>query len=91
MLREALRLLTVIMKNHVFTFNNEIRKQTKGGPIGLKLTGVLVQIFMIWWVKEFAARLDEMAIVVRMNKCYVDDINMAKRYFTLTVPLSTQI
>ena len=78
MLREALRVvLTVIMKNHVFTFNNEIRKQTKGGPIGLKLTGVLAQIFMIWWDKEFAARLDEMAIVVRMNKRYVDDINMA--------------
>ena len=39
MLREALRVaLTVIMKNHVYTFDNEIRKQTKGGPIGLKLT-----------------------------------------------------
>jgi len=49
MLREALRVaLTVIMKNHVDTFDNEIRKQTKGGPIGLKLTGVLAQIFMIW-------------------------------------------
>ena len=77
-LREALRVvLTVIMKNHVFTFNNEIRKQTKGGPIGLKLTGVLAQMFMIWWGKEFAARLDEMAIVAKMNKRYVDDINMA--------------
>ena len=44
MLREALRVvLTVIMKNHVFTFDNEIRKETKGGPIGLKLTGVLAK------------------------------------------------
>ena len=60
------------MKNHVYTFDNEIRKQTKGGPIGLKLTGVLAQIFTIWWDKEFAARLDEMSIVVRMNKRYVD-------------------
>ena len=79
MLREALRVaLTLIMKNHVYTFDNEIRKQTRGGPIGLKLTGVLAQIFMIWWDKEFAARLDEMSIVVRMNKRYaVDDINLA--------------
>ena len=78
MLREALRVvLTVIMKNHVFTFNNEIRKQNKGDPIGLQLTGVLAQIFMIWWDKEFSARLDEMAIVVKINKRYVDDINMA--------------
>ena len=77
-LREALRVvLTVIMKNHVSTINNEIRKQTKGGPIGLKLTGVLAQMFMIWWGKEFAARLDEMAIVAKMNKRYVDDINTA--------------
>jgi len=77
MLREALRVaLTLIMKNHVYTFDNEIRKQTRGGPIGLKLTGVLAQIFMIWWDKEFAARLDEMSIVVRMNKRYVDDINL---------------
>ena len=50
MLREALNVaLTVIMKNHVYTFNNEIKKQAKGGPIGLKLTGALAQIFMIWW------------------------------------------
>ena len=35
---EALRVvLTVIMKNHVFTFDNKIRKQTKGGPIWLEV------------------------------------------------------
>ena len=78
MMREALRVvLTAIIKNHSFTFDNEIRKQTKGGPIGLKLTGVLAQVFMIWWDKEFAARLDEMAIIMKMNTRYVDDINMA--------------
>ncbi|PFX12116.1 hypothetical protein AWC38_SpisGene23975 [Stylophora pistillata] len=78
MLKEALRVvLTVIMKNHVFTFDNEIRKQIRGGPIGLKLTGVLAQIFMIWWDEKFATRLNELAIVMKMNKRYVDDINMA--------------
>ena len=78
MLREALRVaLTVIRKNHVHILDNEIRKQTKGGPIGLKLTGVLAQIFMMRWDKEFAARLKEMSIVVRINKRYVDDINLA--------------
>ena len=69
--------MTVIMENHVFTFDNEIRKQTQAGPIGLKLTGVLAQILLIWWDKEFAERLNEMAIVIKMNKRYVDDINMA--------------
>ena len=65
------------MKNHVYAFNNEIRKQTKGGPIGLKLTVVLAQIFMIWWDQEFASRLKEVGIVQTMNKRYVDDINIA--------------
>ena len=75
MLREAPRVaLTVIMKNHVFTFDNEIRKQTKGGPIGFKLIRVLAQIFISWWDKEFAERLDEMAIVMKTNKRYVDEM-----------------
>ena len=57
MLKEALRVvLTVIMKNHVYTFDGQIRKQIRGGPIGLKLTGVLAQIFMIWWDGEFTRR-----------------------------------
>ena len=42
MLREALHVaLSVIMKNHVYTFNNKIKKQIKGGPIRLKLTAGL--------------------------------------------------
>ena len=32
---------------------------------------------MIWWDKELATRLDEMAIIMKMNKRYVDDINLA--------------
>ncbi|KAL9976409.1 hypothetical protein ACROYT_G013708 [Oculina patagonica] len=84
MLREALHVaLSVIMKNHVYTFNNEIKKQTKGGPIGLKLTGVLAQIFMIWWDREFACRLKVVGIVQKMNLRYVDDINVAAK---ATVP-----
>ena len=75
MLREALRVaLTLIMKNHVTTRSGS---KQKGTPIELKLTGVLAHIFMIWWDNEFAARLFKMGIVMRMNKRYVDDINLA--------------
>ena len=84
MLREALHVtLSVIMKNHVYTFNNEIKKQTKGGPIGLQLTGVLAQIFMIWWDREFTCKLKEIGIIQKMNLRYVDDINVAAK---ATVP-----
>jgi len=70
MVREVLRVaLTVIMKNHLYTFDNEIRKQTRGDQIRLKLTGMLAQSIMIRWTN-----LDEMAIVMKMNKRYVDDM-----------------
>ena len=78
MLKEALTVvLTVIMKNHVYIFDGEIRKQMRDGSISLKLTGVLAQIFMIWWAGEFARRLESLGIVQRKNERHVDDINMA--------------
>ena len=48
----------------------------KGGSIGMNLTGVLVQIFMICWNREFAKRLQEVGIVWRMTGKYVEDINI---------------
>ena len=37
---KALELMIVVaLKNHVYKFENQVRLQTKGGPIGLKLTG----------------------------------------------------
>lgn len=38
----------------------------------LELTGV-----MMWWDKELATRLQEMSIIQKMNKRYVDAMNMA--------------
>ena len=39
--------LLFIMQNHLYTFDNEIKLQSEGGPIGLELTGVLAQLFMV--------------------------------------------
>ena len=66
-----------IMKNHTYTFGNQIRKQSNGGPIGVDITGAIAQIFMMWWDKEFKTRLSSLLIVLEMMKRYVDDINMA--------------
>ena len=77
MLTEALRVvLTFIMKNHVCKFDGTIRKQAKGGAIGLELTGVLAQILMVWWDREFKARVEGLGIPLYMYKRYVDDINV---------------
>ena len=50
MFTEAMKIaLLFIMQNHLYTFDNEIKLQSEGGPIGLELTGVLAQLFMVWW------------------------------------------
>ena len=40
--------LTFVMKNQVYNFDNELRKQHEGGAIGLELTGLLARIYMVW-------------------------------------------
>ena len=40
------------------------------------LTGVLAQIFVVWWDREFKARLERLGIPLYMYRRYVDDINV---------------
>lgn len=48
MFTEAIKIvLSFIMKNHMYTFDNQIKLQSKGGPIGLELNGVIAQLFMV--------------------------------------------
>ena len=77
MLSEALKIaIEFIMKNHIYTFKNITKKQSKGGPIGLELTGELAAVFMMWWDKELLKRVQNLGIEVLLYKRYVDDINM---------------
>ena len=49
MLSTALKIgLYTVMENHIYSFRGVIRKQEKGGAIGLELTGALSQVFMLW-------------------------------------------
>ena len=43
--------LSFVMKNHIYNFDNKLRKQQKGGASGLELTGLLARIYMVWWDK----------------------------------------
>ena len=65
-----------IMNNHIYKINGICKRQTKGGPIGLELTGDIAQIYMVWWDKELKKRLYESNIILLLYKRYVDDINM---------------
>ena len=77
MLTEAMRVvLLFIMQNHIYTFADEIKLQSRGGPIGLQLTGVLAQLFMVWWDRQLERRMGELGLDQRMYKRYVDDVNV---------------
>ena len=77
---EAIRVvLKVLMETHTYEFANEIRRQRKGGAIGMELTGVVAQIFMVWWDKEFIRKLQEVNIRLKLHERYVDDTNLAGR------------
>ena len=75
---EALKIAVIfIMKHHVYEFDGKMMKQSKGGPIGLNLTGDLAAIYMAWWDKEFQTKIKEHGIETMIYKRYVDDIDLA--------------
>ena len=77
MIKEALKIvLHLIMDNHMYHFNNVLRKQVKGGAIGLDLTEVIARIFMSWWDRELLKRLTNLGCKIHLYKRYVDDINI---------------
>ena len=75
MLSIALKIaILFIMKNHIYSIDGTLKKQSQGGPIGLELTGDIAQIYMVWWDKELKRRLYENNIILLVYKRYVDDI-----------------
>ena len=68
--------LLFIKENHMYTFNNDIKLQSRGGPIGLELTGVLAQLFMVWWDRQCVKKVEDNGLRLRVYKRYVDDINV---------------
>lgn len=77
MIKEAIKIgLSLILNNHVYQFNNTLRKQSQGAPIGLDLTEVVAKIFMNWWDRQFLLKLQQLKYEVHLYKRYVDDINL---------------
>ena len=67
--------LELLLQKHCYRFNGEIKKQKKGGPIGLDITGVIAKIFMCWWDERLLEGIRKAKIEVFLYKRYVDDIN----------------
>ena len=42
----------------------------------MELTGVVAQIFMLWWDRQFIIKLREVNIQLKLHERYVDDTNL---------------
>ena len=69
--------LKLVMKNHIYTFNNENFKQLNGGAIGVSIAGDVANLFMVWWDRKLKASLKEENILLELYSRYVDDGNIA--------------
>ena len=61
------------LKNHIFRFNDQIRKQENGGAIGVKAAGDIAGLFMIWWDRRFKSKVEQQGIDMKLYARYVDD------------------
>ena len=70
------------MEHHSYSLDGQVRRQEAGGSIGLKLTGALAKVFMVYWCREFqqvlaAATKDIVGFNNHLHGFYVDDHNLA--------------
>ena len=65
--------MKTVLKNHIFRFKDEIRKQANGGAIGVKAAGDIASLFMCWWDKTFLERVNEALQDLNLYLRYVDD------------------
>ena len=65
--------MKTVLKNHIFRFKDEIRKQANGGAIGVKAAGDIASLFMCWWDKAFIEKVNEELKDLNLYLRYVDD------------------
>ena len=70
-------MLITCMDNHIYLFENKVRIQEHGGPIGLKLTGEIADCLMIDWDKQLLAKLKSLKMIPNVYTRFKDDIEIA--------------
>ena len=63
----------LVMQNHFYSFDNQIRRQNKGGAIGNKLTERLGKILMKRHSRQYLKLLQEVGLKNELFETYVDD------------------
>jgi hypothetical protein len=78
MFGKALEIMIITcMDNHLYQFENKVRVQNKGGPIGLKLTGEIADCLMIDWDKKLLAELNKYRLIPEIYTRFKNDIEIA--------------
>ena len=66
--------IKLVMKNHYYSFNNIIKKQSKGGAMVYSLTEKVGKLMMKRFAKKFKALLEKLQIEQELLKSFVDDV-----------------
>jgi hypothetical protein len=45
----------------------------------MELTGVVAQVFMVWWDRQYTGKLERIGIRLKLHERYVDDSNVATK------------
>ena len=61
------------MSKHYYTFDGEIKRQSKGGATGNTLTMELSRMFGLWWDKMYLKMLKDLQVQMMTYWRYVDD------------------
>ena len=68
-----------VLSQHTYKVGDVLYLQTKGGPIGLELTGAFSRPFMMFWDKRYLKMVDESGLTMLLYKIYIDDSNQAAK------------
>ena len=63
----------MIMNNHIYIFDNQMRIQEGNGSIGVRATGQIGEIQMSRWDKKFSIPLKKLTIESDLQVRFVDD------------------
>ena len=75
-------IILAVFRNHCFQFRGRLYKQSKGGPIGLRLTSLVARIVMDRWATLTIFKLDMAGAKIYAFMKYVDDVNVVLRSFS---------
>ena len=67
-------LVKTTFQYHCYKWDDSVRKQSKGGSIGVRGTGSVAKATMDWWIGEYRRILTGANVEVLLLKKYVDDV-----------------